>query len=306
MSPQDDHPLVQDSDTRRYEKEIHAMVPELNRPFKLEHAELTNSILKTTFEEFLILYGVEARFREGYSESETAVNIPNLFVKVMTDKPSKNHYLETLKQNGAVTVLRTGFNSPLYQRSYGDAVDYAGFYTGGVLDREGLKKSSGYGLSALKASYQDVWLTKLEFILSNTSTLFTPAFDLSTGEIIETIVRIRPAVIELYNWFDFQGAVPKLLVDDSTKPYDAREAMRASLILMFLALCDADVVVLNDSGTATFENYIPDTTYSCFYPHPVSKTERSAQKLEAAQWPLISIGLLGLALLYILYTIFLK
>ncbi len=304
MSPQDDQPLVQDSDTRRYEKEIHAMVPELNRPFKLENAELTNSILKTTFEEFLILYGVEARFRQGYAESETRVNIPNLFVKVITDRLSKNHYLQTLHKADSVEVLRTGFNSPLYQRTYGDAVDFSLFFNQGLLDREGLKKSSGYGLTSLKASYQTVWLSKLEYILNNTAQLFTDAFDLKPGEIIETIVRVRPSIIELYNWFDFQGTVPKLLVDDSTKPYDVREAMRASLILMFLTLCDVDVVVLNDSHTATFENYIQETCYNCFYPEPVSKTEQSAQKIEAAQFPLIAVGLIGLILLFIVYKLF--
>lgn len=305
MNPQDEHPLVEDSDTRRYEKEVHAMVPELNRPFKLENAELTNSILKTTFEEFMILYPVEARFRQGYSESETLVNIPNFFVKIITDKLSKNHYLQTLHKADSVEVLRVGFNSPLYQRTYGDALDFSSFYDQGILNREELKRYSGYGLGALKASYQNVWLTKLAFLLNNTDKLFTTAFDLKPAEIIETIVRIRPSVIEQYNWFDFQSNVPKLLVDDSTKPYDAREAMRASLILMFLTLCDVDVVVLNDSHTATFENYIQDTYYNCFYPSPVPKSEQSAHKIEAAQFPLIAIGLIGLIILFILYRLFL-
>lgn len=301
MNPQDDKNLVQDSDTRRFEKEIHAMVPELNRPFKLENAELTNSILKTTFEEFMVLYAVEARFREGYSETETLVNIPNFFVKVITDRLSKNHYLQILHKTDAVGVIRVGFNSPLYQRSYGETLDFSSFYAEEKLDREALKKYPGYGLNALKTSYQNVWLTKLEFVLNNRARLFTESFDLKPEEIIETIVRIRPAVVELYNWFDFQSIVPKLLVDDSTKPYDAREAMRASLVLMFLTLCDVDIVVLNDSHTATFENYIQDAYYNCFYPAPVSKTEQSAQKIEAAQFPLIAIGLIGLIILYLLY-----
>lgn len=303
MRSQDDQPLVQDSDTRRFEQEIHAMVPELNRPFKLENAQLTNSILKTTFEEFMILYAVEARFRQGYIESEASVNIPNLFVKVITDKFSKNHYLQVLNKTDSIEVLRTGFNSPLYQRTYGDAVDFSNFYKNGALDREALKKSSGYGLSSLKASYQNIWLTKLEFLLNNQDRLFAEAFDLKPGEIIETIVRMRPSVIELYNWFDFQGSVPKLLVDDSTKPYDVREAMRTSLILLFLTLCDVDVVVLNDSHGATFESYIQDTYYNCFYPEPVPKNEQAAQKLQSAQFPLIAVGLIGLILIFILYRL---
>ncbi len=303
MKPQDDQPLVQDSDTRRYEKEIHDMVPELNRPFKLENAELTNSILKTTFEEFLILYPVEARFRQGYTETEALVNIPNFFVKVVTDKPSKNHYLQILGGPDAARVLKVGFNSPLYQRTYGEGVDFSPFYSQETLDREGLKRSPGYGLAALKAPYQNVWLNKLEFVLKNTDKLFTGAFTLKPEEIIETIVRMRPAVIEMYNGFDFQGPLPKLLVDDSTKPYDAGEAMRASLILMFLTLCDVDVVVLNDSHGATFESYIQPSCYNCFYPAPVPKTEQSAQKLEAAQFPLIAIGLVGLIIVFILYRL---
>lgn len=303
MNQQDDNPLVHDSDSRRYEKEIQGMVPELNRPFKLENAELTNSILKTTFEEFMILYSVNARFRQGYSESETIVNIPNLFVKVVTDKPSKNHYLEALNRTEAMKVLRTGFNSPLYQRSFGDTVELSHFFSRNVLDHEGLKKSPAYCLSALKASYQNIWLTKLEFVLNNTGMLFTESFSLEPGEIIETIIRMRPAVIELYNSFDFQGTLPKLLVDDSTKPYDAREAMRASLILIFLTLCDVDVVVLNDSHGATFENYIQEPYYSCYYPEAVTKTEQSAQKIESAQFPLIAIGLVVLFILIILYKL---
>lgn len=303
MKQQDDQPVVQDSDTRRYEKEIHAMVPELNRSFKLENAELTNSILKTTFEEFMILYPVEARFRQGYTESETLVNIPNFFVKIITDKLSKTHYLQSFNSSETAGILRVGFNSPLYQRTYGDPLDFSAYYHDEALDKEGLKKSAGYGLSSLKASYQNVWLNKLEFVLKNTRRLFTEAFTLQQGEIIETIVRMRPAVIEMYNWFDFQGAVPKLLVDDSTKPYDAKEAMRASLILMFLTLCDVDVVVLNDSHGATFESYIQDTYYNCFYPEPVPKADQAAHKLEAAQIPLIALGIAGLIIAYILYRL---
>lgn len=301
MNPQDNNPLSQDSDTLRYEKEIHAMVPELNRPFKLESAQLTNSLLKTTFEEFIILYDVEARFRQGYSESETLVNIPNLFVKVFTDSRSKAHYLKTLSRPDSVGFLRTGFNSPLYQRAYGNPVDFTGCFSGGQLNRDVLKASPSYGLGALKVSYQSVWLDKLEFILINRTKLFTPAFDLTSGEIIETIIRIRPAVIELYNWFDFQGPIPKLLVDDSTRPYDPREAMRASLILLFLALCDLDVVVFNDAGSATFENYLQDASYHCFYPDSVPQTQDPTRRSQPGITLLI--GALILLAVFILYRL---
>ncbi len=301
MSSQDTQPIAGDSDARRFEKEIHAMVPELNHPYKLENAQLTNSIIKTTFEEFLILYGVEARFRPDYTESDSVVNIPNLFVKVITDRDTKNHYTKLLNRNDSPGVLRTGFNSPLYQRAYGDVVDFSLFYSKGILDREGLKKSPGYGLSSLKSSYQNIWLSKLEFILGNPQVLFTEAFDLSASQIIETIVRMRPAVIELYNWFDFQGEVPKLLVDDSTKPYDSRESMRASLALLFLTLCDLDVVVVNDSHGATFENYIHESCFSCFYPEAAVKTAHPVNPSGKFSGPIFLIGIALLVMAFILY-----
>lgn len=260
--------LIQDSDARRFEKEIHAMVPELNRPFKLENARLDHSVLKTTYEEFLILYPVEARFRQGYAESETLVSIPNLFVKIFSDAAGKARLQQQLAADTTVGLLKTGFNSPLYQRCYGEACDLSRFYQEGVLDCEGLKNDPAYGLAALKTSYQNLWLGKLEHLLNHRGELFTEAFTLTSAEIIETVVRLRPAVIEMYNWFDFQGPLPKLLADDSARPYDAREAMRASLILLFLVLCDVDVVVLNDSQGATFENYIREDCYSRFYPQP--------------------------------------
>lgn len=301
MSSQDTQPIAGDSDARRFEKEIHAMVPELNRPYKLENAQLTNSIIKTTFEEFLILYGVEARFRPDYTESESIVNIPNLFVKVIADRDTKNHYMKLLNRNDSPAVLRTGFNSPLYQRTYGDAVDFSLFYSHGVLDREGLKKSPGYGLSSLKSSYQNIWLSKLEFMLGHTEVLFTDAFDLTASQIIETIVRMRPAVIELYNWFDFQGEVPKLLVDDSTKPYDSREAMRASLALLFLTLCDLDVVVVNDSHGATLENYVQENCFCCFYPESAVKTAHPVNPSKKIPGSILLMGIALLVMALILY-----
>ena len=303
MNAQDKEPLAKDSDARRFEKEIHDMVPELNRPYKLENAELTNSILKTTFEEFLILYGVDARFREGYTESEALVNIPNLFVKVICDRESKNSYIQQLHRSNSPGMLRTGFNSPLYQRSYGSDIDYSVFFSNDVLDRETLKKSPGYALSALKASYQSIWLSKLEFILNNREQLFTEAFDLSTGQIIETIVRMRPAVIELYNWFDFQGPVPKLLVDDSTTPYDPKESMRSSLALLFLTLCDIDVVVLNDSHGATFENYVSETCYTCYYPEPTSKGMPGGTVGKSTKPSPVIMGLAVLVIFFLIYKL---
>lgn len=301
MCSQDNHPITNDSDARRFEKEIHAMVPELNRAYKLENAELTNSIIQTTFEEFIILYEVEARFRPGYSESEAIVNIPNLFVKIIADRDTKTHYIKKLIKEDSPGVLRNGFNSPLYLRSYGDIIDFSIFYINGTLDRDALRKSTGYGLASLKSSYQNIWLTKLEFILNNTGTLFTEAFDLTSGQIIETIVRMRPAVIELYNWFDFQGSIPKLIVDDSTKPYDAHEAMRASLALLFLTLCDLDVVVVNDSRGATFENYIQEGFFSCFYPEKAPETTTSTGLSDNLKLPIIVIWTALLVAGFMLY-----
>lgn len=87
---------------------------------------------------------------------------------MITDRLSKNHYLQILHKTDAAGVdPELGSNSPLYQRSYGETLDFSSFYAEEKLDREALKKYPGYGLNALKTSYQNVWLTKLEFVLNN-------------------------------------------------------------------------------------------------------------------------------------------
>lgn len=252
--------LVQDSDARRFEKEIAAIVPELNRPYKLEGAALTPSLIQTTFEELLILYPVDARFREGYTESPEAVNIPNLFAKVFTDKASKRTLLKRLEDQGGDRALSTGFNSPLYQHAYGAEAAVPPEAVSG----NGLKSHPAYGLSDLKPAYQDLWLSQLAYLLDHRTHFFTEALRLTDAEITETILRIRPSVQALYNRFDFQGPLPKLLVDDSSRPFSPQEAMRTSVILLFLTLCDFDVVVLNDTQGVSFENYIRPGLFSVF------------------------------------------
>lgn len=293
----DDRPnITQESTTLKLEKEIHGMVPELNRPFKLENAFLNTTLLKTTYEEFLILYDTDARFREGYEETNVFVNVPSLFGKIIVDKNQKKVLIQTLCAKEPSLFEEFSFNSPLYQRSFAAASELPVGLSEGVADHELLKAHPLYQLTGLKPSFQSLWLTKLDYLLANRTQLFTDAFTLSNSEITEAIIRIRPVIIDRYNGFDFQGRVPKLLIDDSSRPYSPNEAMKSSAIMLFLALCSMDIVVVNDSHGATFENYITPEYYRVHYPAAVKAPSKPAFNPLA-----IAVIIACIALVYLIF-----
>lgn len=245
------------------DKLIHNDQDGVYKPWQFENYVIRPVTLKTTFDEMMILWKEESRFRTGFKVIDKTIYVPNLFVKISGAHSNIDDYFKFIStlsdepQSILINELPISKNVLNKQEMYRLA---------SVIDRSGsintslLKESSLYKYGYLNDNIQSTIIKSIEELFE----LGILKIDISASmrlKILSTIINLDKKILELLQNFDYPSTVPKIII------YDSKESVFSiedSIILSFLYINGFDVCVLTPTGYNNFEMHIESKYYDIF------------------------------------------
>ncbi|ONI40580.1 hypothetical protein AN640_08600 [Candidatus Epulonipiscium fishelsonii] len=217
--------------------------------------------LKTIYEEILILWNQEIKYRENFKVQNDIVTVPVIFAKVSGVKDGLvSKYWNTIKSlctEDTFIIKETPFISsndinPI--KSYSTT-----FIKNGKLLRDKIKSHKEYKYSFMREDIQENIFDKIQDLLDKK--IVKGTFQNGTEYlIIATILNMNTELIRLLQKFDFTKQNPNLVYLCLT---EKSISLEDSILTAFLNLIGFDIVFFVPTGYQTIEkyfikNYVPE------------------------------------------------
>ncbi len=222
--------------------------------FKIKQFKNVNPIvLKTTYEEIGIYWNEPAKFRPSFNSVGDLVTVPTMFVKV--NGVNSSYLYDIKKLMGRNTLFYQSFPIQLQPSQIDKMGDLRSFSKQLVfknsIDFERLIKSSYYRYGVYSDETQQLIIDKVKKLVE---------MDWCVGgsknlvyEIIDTVFRLPPNILQMIHNYDFTGEIPKLVIfNGGMQPCTLSDC----IVLMFLKLVGFDIVVYAPTGYRIIEQYI--------------------------------------------------
>jgi len=222
--------------------------------FRIKQFKNVNPIvLKTTYDEVSIYWNEPAKFRPSFDSVGDLVTVPTIFVKV--NGVNENYLGEVKKLQGKNTLFYQEFPIQL-QPSYVDRLGTLRDFSKQIVfkdsvDFERLIKSPFYTYGVYSQETQQLVIDKVKKLIS--MDWCNNADKKLVYEIIDTVFRLPPNIMQMIHNYDFTGDIPKIVIfNGSTTPCTLSDC----ILLMFLKLIGFDIVVFAPTGYRIIEQYI--------------------------------------------------
>jgi len=203
-------------------------------PWQFENYEVVPNTLKTTYDELLILWKEEARFREGFNVHSNKVYLPNIFAKINGTTSDMNLYwkqINTLveEEESTLFIKRIPFTMSTSSRQ---SLDYSHIFNGnGGINLDKVKELKEYKFKHLKTSVQNLILNKLNELLTADGLFIYPMENEFKSRILNTILHLDQSYLKLIQKFDYPYSIPKILIYNGDESAFTKEDI---IILAFL------------------------------------------------------------------------
>lgn len=250
------------------EAEILKMMPaedHVYRQWQLAGYSLQARTLKTTSDEVRLLLDQEAYLRPGYQVKDGKAYIPNLFVKLAG--PEDYRFLCPEPNNEKSKLF-------LFYDSIQDFGNITGSYLTekeilgvlneyGLLDKQKLFDSRIYRYGYLRKEYQEILIDKINYIITYKKQLFLASVgNIGILEILFTLLNIDEKLVALFNNFDFQYDLPRVVIKNENRSgFTAGKAC----LLVLLNLLGFDLIIYSNSSYADVENVLNKEMFDVFY-----------------------------------------
>ncbi|ONI38646.1 hypothetical protein AN639_06790 [Candidatus Epulonipiscium fishelsonii] len=245
------------------ETELDAMLYQDNSGIYKNHQykKINVITLKTIYEEILILWNQEIRYRENFKIENDIVSVPVIFAKVSGVKDGAvAKYWSTIKSlcsEDTYLIDKTPFiNSTDFNPIKSSCTS---FLKNGKLLREKIKSHKEYKYSFMREDMQENILDKIQELLDRK--VIKGTYQNGTEYlIIATILNMNTELIRLIQKFDFTRQNPNVIYLCLT---EKSISLEDSILMAFLNLIGFDIAFFVPTGYQTIEkhfikNYIPE------------------------------------------------
>ena len=241
--------------SKEIEEVIYSEEVGLYKPWQFESYSTQPVTLKTTYDEFKILWREQAKLRPEFKVQNKKVYVPNLFAKINGVSEDLDDYWQNLKAFSSAPNTKLIENVPFTKISYTKQELYQTDYLlnkQGLFDELKVMKSQHYKFGYLKGHLQHFLIVKINELLS--SGMFVAAVDEKFKlKMIMTILTMDDSLIKLIEVFDYPQEIPKVIVYNNEKePFTENDA----ILLAYFNLIGLDVVIFTPTNYKTIEQQI--------------------------------------------------
>ena len=242
------------------EQELDSVLYSDTSIYKVRQFKNNNPIvLKTTYEEINILWNEPAKFRPSFASVGELVTVPTIFAKI---NGVNDNYMESISNMIQSSKNLIYFDSfPIQLQGVNNNISLREFAKQLVfkdqIDFERLKKSPYYTYSVYSEETQHLILDKVSKLIS--MKWCVNGDNKLVYEIIDTVFRLPPNILQMIHNFDFTAEIPKLVIyNGSNIPCSLHDC----IIIMFLKLIGFDVVIYAPTGYRVVEQYIDSQLFN--------------------------------------------
>ncbi|MFG6383007.1 MAG: YceG family protein [Lachnospiraceae bacterium] len=209
--------------------------------------------LQTMYEEIVILWDEEIKYRPNFSTTDTAVNLPVIFAKISGVKnglvPQYWEGIKKLITDNTVIVKDVPYINPTDANPM--KVYAAEFFKNGKLQRAKIKAHQSYPYGFLREEMQEHILDKLQLLIEQRTIKGT--FESGVEyTIIATILNLKKEIVRMLQRFDFTKKNPKFIYINTTENMISLED---TILSAFLNLAGLDVLFFVPTGYQSVEKY---------------------------------------------------
>lgn len=246
--------------------------PGMYRDFQFKTCK--NVPMRLIYEDIISMWKVDNQFRPGFSSSETAVNIPNIFGIINGCKESKDEYCKTigsfvtshtiLYKNPSILNMDTVKESGM-MFNHGASVNRVRFedqkpvISNGKLNINILRAYPNFSYKYIREDAQLNMLSKIQDILDmvnldksieNGFKSLNKYYDL----VLNICMNLPQNIQQMVQWYDFTKEVPKIiLVHDKASDI----GVETTIFLNYLYLLGFDILIFVPTGYRV-TNYLAD------------------------------------------------
>ena len=242
------------------EQELDSVLYSDTSIYKVRQFKNNNPIvLKTTYEEINILWNEPAKFRPSFASVGELVTVPTIFAKI---NGVNDNYMESISNMIQSSKNLIYFDSfPIQLQGVNNNISLREFAKQLVfkdqIDFERLKKSPYYTYSVYSEETQHLILDKVSKLIS--MKWCVNGDNKLVYEIIDTVFRLPPNILQMIHNFDFTAEIPKLVIyNGSNIPCSLHDC----IIIMFLKLIGFDIVIYAPTGYRVVEQYIDSQLFN--------------------------------------------
>lgn len=227
----------------------------LFKAWQYEGGDTKAVMLKTTYDEFKILWGEQAKIRPEFEVRDDMVYIPNLFAKINGTNEDLAQYWKDFHSLSTSSSLVMQKEIPFTQVTYTKQEMYStAFLFGkeGFVEREALFQSPVYKLQYLKRSIQDFIVAKINELISSKMLLKEMDEELRI-KILMTVITMDSKFLRLIEAFDYTKEVPKILLYSGGRESLSEED---AILLAFFHLVGADIAIFTPTCYLNLEQWI--------------------------------------------------
>ena len=225
----------------------------LYRNMQFERAEALT--LRTTRDEFFLLWDQELCYRPGFAAGKQSVTMPVLYARFFgVERGDIQIYWQRIRQLAEGDVFfRKGFPvapggaspfQPLALRAL----------RGGVLRRNALKSDRQYPFGIIREEMQDHILDKIQLMLDRR--LIRGTFENGVEyTVVATVLNMDKQLVRMLQSFDFTRRNPKAVCVAAD---EGGASLEDAILLTFLNLVGFDVALFVPTGYQTVERYLND------------------------------------------------
>lgn len=214
--------------------------------------------LKTTVDEFHLLWKEPAQFRPGFEEKNDCVVVPNLFAKFMgvPDRILPDYYqkIESMMVNPMIYSASLPLIHEPNQNPFLTTV--RSFLQGETLLPDKIKKDKLYPFDHLSENTQDYMLEKMQQVIELHWIQGNESY--TNERILATLLAIDTKTQQLIQNFDFTRQVPKVIIVHTDQ---TMATLEDCAYLLFLNLIGFDIAVFTPTGYRDIEKYIVEEAF---------------------------------------------
>jgi hypothetical protein len=235
----------------------------LFKPWQFENYKTRQVTLKTTFDEFKMLWKEPSKLRTGFKVENSTIYIPNLFAKINGVNENINEYWTSFLELCSIKNCLTYKDMPFTIINYTNQELYSLAYLfdkNGVLNKDMVVKSKLYKFNYLKNSLQLHILNKIDELMLSTCFL-RPIDEKFKLKILMTILTLDTKVLYLLETFDFASDVPKLFIYHNKPDQFSDED---AIVIGFLNIMGLDIVIFTPTNYNNIENHFRPDQFDTF------------------------------------------
>lgn len=218
-----------------------------------QYDKATAVSLRTMYEEIVLLWHQEMKYRPNFSTAGDMVTMPVIFAKVsgVKDKDKSAYWLSIRQLITPETVIvgKRALVNPYAPNPFKDSATE--FLINGKLQRDVIKKHKSYKFDVLIEEVQERILDKLQLLIDQKNIKGT--FEDGTEYlIVSTILNLDRDLVRSIQNFDFTKMNPKVIYINTT---EKSISLEDTIVLAFLNLIGFDVIFFVPTGYRTVDKY---------------------------------------------------